>query len=159
MKKRLNLSEFVRIFSYEENVSINSWENFLQQIHLQMTNHVKNDLCNLLANNFSTTTKVESLLSALTMMSTFKKCLDYTYAINSCGIRNVHFMGTLADWILLHEKANQLKLFTIENDDFYGYIDGVLPILEQFIQTYQGNVDNQFWDTIFDLQHTTDESR
>jgi hypothetical protein len=124
-----------------------------------MINHTKNDVCNLLTNNFSTTTKVESLLSSLTMMSTFKKCSDYTYSINSCGIRKVHFMGTLDDWILLREKANQLRLYTIENDDFFGYINGILPILEEFIQTYQGNVNNQFWDTIFDLKHTRDESR
>lgn len=124
-----------------------------------MTNHIENDLCKLLTNNFSTTTKVESLLSSLIIMNTFKKSFDYTYSINSCGIRNVHFMGTLNDWILLYEKTNQLKLFTLKNDDFYLYINGILPILDQFIQTYQGNVDNQFWDTIFDLKHTKDESR
>jgi len=62
-----------------------------------MTNHIKNDICNLLTNKFSTTTKVESLLSSLTIMSTFKKCFDFTYSINSCGIRNVHFMGTIDD--------------------------------------------------------------
>jgi hypothetical protein len=39
------------------------------------------------------------------------------------------------------------------------YIQGILPILDQFVQTYRGNVDNSFWDTIFDLQHTRDESR
>ena len=58
-------------------------------------------------------------------MSTFRKCFD-------C--------------ILLRNKAEQLKLFAIENDDFYLYI-----------QTYQGHVDNQFWDTIFDLKHTNED--
>ena len=124
-----------------------------------MIHHIKDDLCNLLSNNFSTTTKVESLLSSLTIMSTFKKCFHYTYSINSCGIRNVHFMGSLDDWILLRDKTNQLRLFTIENDEFFVYINGILPIIDEFIQTYQGNVNNQFWDTIFDLKHTKDESR
>jgi hypothetical protein len=136
-----------------------SWEDFLRQIHIQMTHHVQNDIFNLLRNNFSTTTKVESLLSSLTIMSTFRKSFDCTYTINSCGIRNVHFMGTLDDWILLHDKANQLKLFTIEMDDFFVYINGILPILDQFICTYQGNVNNQFWDRIFDLKHTNDDSK
>jgi len=124
-----------------------------------MTNHVKNDICRLLTNDFSTTTKVESLLSSLTIMSTFKKCFDYTYSINSCGIRNVHFMGTLNDWILLRDKAYQLRLFDTEKDDFFLYINGILPILDQFIQTYKGNVNNQFWDTIFDFKHKKDESK
>jgi hypothetical protein len=128
-------------------------------MHLQMTNHVKDDICRLLTNDFSTTTKVESLLSSLTIMSTFRKCFDYTYSINSCGIRNVHFMGTLNDWILLRDKAYQLRLFDTEKDDFFLYINGILPILDQFIQTYKGNVNNQFWDTIFDFKHTKDESK
>jgi len=128
-------------------------------MHLQMTNHVKNDICRLLTNDFSTTTKVESLLSSLTIMSTFKKCFDYTYSINSCGIRNVHFMGTLNDWILLRDKAYQLRLFDREKDDFFLYINGILPIFDQFIETYKGNVNNQFWDTIFDFKHKKDESK
>jgi len=124
-----------------------------------MTYHVKNDICAVLTNDFSTTTKVESLLSSLTIMSTFKKCFHYTYSINSCGIRNVHFMGTLNDWILLRDKAYQLRLFNTEKDDFFLYINGILPILDQFIQTYKGNVNNQFWDTIFDFKHKKDESK
>lgn len=124
-----------------------------------MTAHVKADLCDLLRNNFSTTTNVEFLLSSLVMMSTFKKCLDYTYSLNACGIRHVHFSGKLDDWILLREKADQLQRWTRKDDDFFVYIQGILPILDQFVQTYQGNVDNSFWDTIFDLQHTRDESR
>jgi len=155
----VNYFEFIYIRKKTNFSYIFSWEDFLQQIHLQMTNHVKDDICSLLTNNFSTTTKVESLLSSLTIMSTFKKCFDYIYTINSCGIRNVHFMGTLNDWILLREKANQLQLFTLENDEFFVYINGILPILDQFIQTYKGNVNKQFWDTIFDLKHTIDESK
>jgi hypothetical protein len=68
-------------------------------------------------------------------------------------------MGTLNDWILLRDKAYQLRLFDTEEDDFYLYINGILPILDQFIQTYKGNVNNQFWDTIFDFKHKKDESK
>ncbi len=97
-----------------------SWEDF------------QNDICNLLINNFSTTTKVEYLLSSLTIMSTFKKCYNYTYVINSCGIQNIDFVGNLDDWILLYKKkANQLKSFIVDkDDDFYVYINGILPILD-----------------------------
>ena len=123
-----------------------------------MTTQIKTDLCQLLQTNFSTTTDVESLLSSIVMMSAFKKCTDYTYLINACGIRHVHFLGTLNDWILLHQKTEQLKHWTKPNDDFSIYIEGLLPILQQFIQTYQGHVDHSFWDTIFDLDHTNDQS-
>lgn len=56
-------------------------------------------------------------------------------------------------WILVHEKAKQLKLFMREEDDFYRYIDGIVPMLDQFIRTYQGQEDHQFWHTIFDFKN------
>lgn len=119
--------------------------------------HVKSDVVELLRSNFSTTGPVEGLLSSACIMHTFKKYFDYTQVICGCGIRNVHFLGTLNDWRLLRDKTEALKNFTLHSDnsysdhrDFRKYLDGVLPILDQFIQTYQGHVDNQFWDGIFD---------
>ena len=70
-----------------------------------------------------------------------------------CGIRKVHFLGTLDDWLLLRNKTEQLKSFTTPNDDFSSYIGGLLPVLDQFINTYQGKVDKRFWDKIFDVDH------
>jgi hypothetical protein len=119
--------------------------------------HVKNDIVDLLTSNFSTTDSVESLLSSVCIMHTFKKYFDYEQLICGCGIRNVHFMGTLDDWKLLKKKVEELKMFTVPTpaphspkESFCAYLNGVLPILDQFIQTYEGNVDNDFWDTIFD---------
>ncbi|UJR37591.1 hypothetical protein I4U23_030289 [Adineta vaga] len=148
-----------RSITIENDQTIESnWENFLQQIHFEMTEFLPNNIVDLLQTKFSTTTKVESLLSSLTLMSTFKKSFDYSYLINSCGIRHVHFMGNLNDWILLRDKTDQLRLFNKDHEEFRDYIQGILPIFDQFIQTYQGHVDNQFWDTIFDLNHIKDES-
>lgn len=119
--------------------------------------HVKNNVVDLLTSNFSTTGFVEGLLSSVCIMQTFKKYFKYTQRICGCGIRNVHFMGTIDDWIMLREKAEQLKLFTLpassqysSQGDFRGYLEGILPIFDQFIRTYSGDVDNNFWDTIFD---------
>lgn len=41
---------------------------------------------------------------------------------------------------------------------FGTYIDGLLPILDQFIQTYEGNVDHQFWNTVMDIKHVSGRS-
>ena len=123
-------------------------------MRVEISKNVKNDTTQLLTSNFSTTTKIESLLSCATIMDTFKQYFDYECCIVTCGIRNVHFMGTLEDWNLLRSKTAQLKNFTQPNrDSFSSYIDGLLPILDQFIQTYQGNVDNEFWNKVMDMEH------
>jgi hypothetical protein len=79
-------------------------------------------------------------------MTTFKNYFEYRDLATMCGIRNVHFMGTLDDWKLLRHKTEQLKNFTAPSkpwdNGFDSYIDGLLPIIDQFIETYQGNVDN-----------------
>ena len=124
-----------------------------------MKTQIKSDLCQLLRTKFSTTTDVESLLSSLVMMSTFKKCSNVRSMRSACGIRHVHFLGTLDDWILLEKKTEELKSWTKPEDEFSLYIDGVLPILRQWIATYRGDVDLQFWDKIFDLEHKEDQSK
>lgn len=138
------------------NKSYSSWDYFLQNMRVEIGKNVKNDVVELLTSNFSTTTRVESLLSCATIMSVFKQYFKYVYSMCRCGIRNVHFMGTLDDWKVLRQKAEQLKNFAILDQGghgFSGYIDGLLPILDQFIETYQGNVDYQFWNTVMDIQH------
>ena len=136
-----------------------SWEDFLQKIHFEMKTQIKFDLCQLLKPNFSTTTDVESLLSSLLLMSTFQKCTEYRSMKTSCGIRNVHFLGTFDDWILLEKKIEQLKFWTKINDDFSIYLDGILPIFRQFIETYRGEVDQKFWEKVFDVEHENDQSK
>ena len=132
---------------------VSSWNAFLESMRIQIGENVKNEVVTLLTANFSSTGKVESLLSCATIMNTFKNYFEYGLIMIDCGIRKVHFLGTSDDWLSLREKTKQLQSFTTPNDDFSTYIDGVLPILDQFINTYQGKVDNQFWDKIFDVEH------
>jgi len=65
-------------------------------------------------------------------------------------------MGTVDNWKLLRKKAEELKMFTLPSSSRYSpgrsfdvYLDEVLPILDQFIRTYEGDVENDFWDTVF----------
>ena len=133
--------------------SLFSWNAFFESMRIEIGKNVKNDVVSLLTANYSTTGKVELVLSCATIMNTFKKYFRYGLAMTRCGIRKAHFLGTLDDWLLLQEKTKQLKSFTILNDEFSTYIDGLLPVLDQFISTYQGKVDNKFWDKVFNIEH------
>ncbi len=131
-------------------------------MRIEMNKNVKNEVVALLTPTFSTTTNIESFLSCVTIMSTFKKYFEFDYSIACCGIRNVHFMGTLDDWKILRQKTEQLKSFVLSSNKYGGgfdtYIDGLLPILERFIQTYQGNIDHQFRNTVMDIKHVSGRS-
>ncbi len=127
-----------------------------------MNKNVKNKAVALLTPTFSTTTKIESLLSCATIMPTFKKYFESNYLMTKCGIRNVHFMETLDDWKVLRQKTERLKSFVFPSNKYEGgfdaYVDGLLSILKQFIKTYQGNVNHKFWDTAMGIKHVSGRS-
>ncbi|CAF1252400.1 unnamed protein product [Adineta steineri] len=130
------------------------WDDFLERMRVEISKNIKNNVIDMLTSNFSTTNKLESLLSCATIMDTFQKYFEYECYVTKCGIRNVHFMGTLDDWKLLRRKTQELKKFTTsDRNNFETYINAVLPVLDQFIETYQGNIDSEFWNKIMDIEH------
>jgi hypothetical protein len=123
-------------------------------MRIEIGKNVKHNVTELLTSNFSTTTKIESFLSCVAIMDTFQKYFEYECYLTKCGIHNVHFMGTLDDWKVLRQKTEELKKFAVASRDNFGsYIDGLLPIIDQFIQTYQGKVDSDFWNKVMDIEH------
>ncbi|CAF1430358.1 unnamed protein product [Adineta steineri] len=117
------------------------WDEFYDQMKKEIAKNTKNNICQLLTADFSTTGKVESILSTACIMNTFKFYFEYQREICICGIRQVHFMGTLNDWQSLRIKTEQLKLFTDEK--FHGYLIGVLSIFDQFIETYKEQISQE----------------
>ncbi|CAF4175431.1 unnamed protein product, partial [Rotaria magnacalcarata] len=58
-------------------------------------------------------------------------------------------IGTLGDWQSLRSKTEQLQCFG--DNTFRTYVNGVLPIFDEFIQTYQGEVNKEFWIKVCDI--------
>jgi hypothetical protein len=71
----------------------NDWDKFFDTMKVNIMKKTKNDICELLTANFSTTKKVESILSTACIMNVFKPYFDYQLYFDVCGIRQVHFMG------------------------------------------------------------------
>ncbi|CAF0891196.1 unnamed protein product [Didymodactylos carnosus] len=130
------------------------WTDFFEMMKEKISENVKNeDIIDQLTSNFSTTTEIESILSYACIMDTFQAYFSYGRCIPGCGIRAVHFEGTLDDWHLLKNKTEQLKMYTKKCDKYEQYLDNLLPILDEFIKTYQGQVNSIFWDHIMDLNN------
>ena len=89
--------------------------------------------------NFSTTTPNDRTVGRVVLMSAMKKFFDYKMCL-MCGIPNVTLEGTLEDWKDIRARTEKLKEYGLED---LGLI--LIDILDQFIQSYQGNVDKDFW--------------
>jgi hypothetical protein len=73
--------------------SEHEWDNFFDAMKVKISANVKGDVCRVLTADFTTTGKVESILSSACIMHAFKPYFDYRQVRCICGIRQVHFMG------------------------------------------------------------------
>lgn len=128
------------------------WEEFFILMIKAIESNTNEGVVKHLQADFSTTTIVEKMLSTAVIMDSFKNYFDYGRCIPCCGIRNVLFTGTLEDWLKLQDKLDKIKTYSIDN--FWSkYVDELKPIIKQFINTYQGNVDANFWDKVMNFRY------
>ncbi|CAI2179166.1 17743_t:CDS:1 [Funneliformis geosporum] len=98
----------------------------------------------LLECDFSTSTSVSITASQIILLDSMKKYFRYSMR-GGCGIPKVTLDGTLEDWLHLQEKVAKLRGLVL-NLDFW--LDRLEPVVAQFISTYKGNVDDDFWSMI-----------
>jgi len=127
------------------------WTEFCELMHAAIAKNTSNDIISLVEADFSTTNRVEKLISTMSVMDTFKKYFSYGRCIPCCGINNVHFLGTLDDWEHLPLKLTKLRKYGSVGN-WNQYIDNMVPILNNFIKTYKGDVDVDYWNKIMNFK-------
>lgn len=60
-----------------------------------------------------------------------------------CTLTKVKLLGNLLDWQAIRQKAENLKKY-----DFSWWTDCLLPILDKFVKTFEGETDPTFWNCI-----------
>lgn len=65
-----------------------------------------------------------------------------------CGIQNIHMGGTLEDWEKVVQRLASLKQFDVDGNLSY-YVRRLLPVLEQFVETFKGQANLEFWNNIY----------
>ncbi|CAB4482906.1 uncharacterized protein OCT59_021249 [Rhizophagus irregularis] len=108
----------------------------------------KIDVKSLLECDFSTTTKNSLTASRIVLLDMLKEYFSFKcYA--TCGIPKVTLEGTLEDWLKLQEKVVQLRQLDLDMDFWLDRLD---PVVWKLVETYKGNVDEEFWSKIISKQ-------
>src|ERR1051325_10157405 len=101
----------------------------------------KIDIKSLLECDFSTTTKNSLTASRIVLLDMVKAYFTYKMMF-LCGIPKVTLEGTLEDWTKLQEKVIELRRWNLDMDFWFNRLD---PVICKLIETYNGEVDEDFW--------------
>ena len=125
---------------------------FSQAISENMNN---TDAYDTLVGEFSTTTPTSQAVSEIVLMAAMKNFFEYTL-MTACGIPKIRLEGTRGDWVSLRDRTARLAQWMMPGHS-HGELwieDIVVPILDQFIDAYDGNVNFCFWQTMIKFRRT-----
>jgi hypothetical protein len=127
------------------------WDDFFAKIIEAIKENTSEGVVDKLKSDFSTTTRFEEIISTSAIMDTFKEYFSFGRFIPMCGIQNIWMKGTLEDWIKIKTKLTGLKEFDVDKK-LSKYVDELIPIINNFIDTYQNKVDVDFWNRIMNFE-------
>jgi len=119
------------------------WNSVIEKFSDLIDENTTNGIRDWIEPNFSTTTSNDSLIARVALMGIAKHYFSYSLVLR-CGIPQVELMGTLADWQNLRNRVDRFSQFN-EQPFLIWWHDILIPIIDKFIDSYNGNVDNDFW--------------
>jgi hypothetical protein len=126
------------------------WETIFPQFTRQIAEHTDEELIDLLATDFTTTTIVEKVASEITIMDSMKAYFDYVVLYVLCGIPEVTLLGTTEDWQKILDKTKRLGKYELT-----WWTEELEPVLEEFVNASRGNINKEFWMNMFNQEYYT----
>lgn len=124
----------------------NDWEGVFPEFTQQIAAYTGKELLNSTVLDFSTTTHIEKAAMEVTLMDGMSSYFIYAVGI-TCGITDITLEGTTEDWEKILEKTKALGKY-----DLKWWTDELEPVLEEFVQASKGNVDEAFWQDMYQKQ-------
>jgi hypothetical protein len=122
----------------------NDWPGVFEEFSQQLAGHL-GDVANLVVSDFSTTTAIERGVSQIVLMSAMQPYFKYDVT-TICGIPRITLLGTTDDWRAIRRRAEALAQYDLDR-----WIAALLPILDQFVAASAGDVDRDFWQSLYKL--------
>ena len=110
----------------------------------------------ILTENYSTTTPASNAANEITLMSSMKNYFEFKM-LTRCGIPEISLFGTEEDWVSLRNRTEALGKLVKEDLASY-WMPLILPILDEFIESYRGNMNHSFWQSMVKLRNNGQSS-
>lgn len=117
----------------------------------QIRNHIGDETHAAVTADFTTTTPASRAATEIALMAVTKNYFSFGMRTR-CGIPNITLLGTEADWVSLRKRAEDLgKLMLPDFTNFWMPL--LLPLLDEFVESYRGNVQHGFWQSMVKLRN------
>ena len=126
------------------------WEELFPQFMNEIRQRVGDNLVDCLEANFSTTGLTEKIASQITIMEALKSYYEYIQSYCICGIPELTIEGTKEDWQEIIKKLEGLRKYELD-----WWIDGMIPLLKEFVKVFEGTINKTFWQHMFKM-HSED---
>lgn len=127
------------------NSTSNKWNEVINEFSQHLNELTLANASDIFQANFSTTNGVSSVVSQIVLMDAMQKYFQFEF-VSLCTIPEIKLLGSPEDWLLLRDKMRRLK----DTLDGLGVWFGKLePILAEFIDASQGQINLDFWSQIY----------
>lgn len=131
------------ISEYDLYSPLMNWDTLLNGFDIQIAENTKGNIADIMRADFSTTGNTERITSQVTLMSAVKSYFDFAAIHTICGIPTITIEGTPDDWRKIIKKVESLRDY-----DLSWWVDDLKPILQEFVNASEGNVNKDFWQNI-----------
>jgi hypothetical protein len=120
-----------------------NWANLVSSFSDSTRKYVKDDYYEFFVPEFSTTRGYERTAYQVTMLEGFSQAFKYSGG-SGCGIPYVTLQGDREDWQQIYENLRMLEGLGLED-----WAESLRPVIQEFINVYDRNVDVTFWKDIY----------
>lgn len=121
----------------------NDWESLLPQFGDSIKLYVGDELHSLILAEFTTSGVAERAAFGVTLMDALDSYFDYQVS-SVCGIPEITLEGSPEDWAWILQHVESFRKYDLD-----WWIDGLKPVLQEFVNASNGKIDLQFWEQIY----------
>lgn len=121
----------------------NKWNEVFPVFTEEISKKTKTDIHKLFLNKFTTTSENTEITYSITMMEAVEDYFDYGM-FTLCGIPYIVLEGTPEDWKWIKDNLSELKKYELNF-----WIEGLQPVIDKIYETSKGNIDTEFWKSIY----------
>jgi len=132
------------------NGSTADWEKIFPQFSEQIQKNIVNpELHSTISGKFSTTTVTDQACHEIALMSAMKNYFSYKM-YTKCGIPEITLFGQQKDWQDLYDRTKKLSDYMLPEFS-KRWLHCLLPVLQEFIDSFQGNPNKDFWNRMIKI--------